>query len=135
MFKSTRIKKNTETLLTACRDLITSAEVPTEQSCVDELIPLCRRKCEAAKEEVANYNDQTDYKKLAAILVANFSFNLLASGKFHVYRGMLDPVSCANNMMRAYKAAMNYGCSIGFITQTDVDDQLDYLHELISEVG
>ena len=72
---------------------------------------------------------------MAYMVCANLTFDLLASGRFHLYRGMLNPNSCAPNLLLVYEGCMKYGVSMGMLSEEDRQDQYSYLLERISQVG
>jgi hypothetical protein len=60
---------------------------------------------------------------------------MLASGRYHVYKGILNPMNCSSNLMLIYDNSMDYGVSIGMITKQEKEEQRKYLLKRISEVG
>jgi hypothetical protein len=89
-----------------------------------------------AKDEISNWKDyDTDYIQIAHTMLAHATFDLLASGKYHLYRGMLNPMSCAENMMDVYKASMEYAFKKNFIDEQTQKEQFEFLMKCISEVG
>ncbi len=89
-----------------------------------------------AKDEVSEWKDyDTDYITIAHTMMAHATFDLLASGKYHLYAGMLNPMSCASNLMDVYKACMEYGVMHNMLDEETRQEQYDYLLKCISEVG
>ena len=86
--------------------------------------------------ELAEWKDyDTDYIKIAHVMLANAAFDLLASGTYHIYYGELNPMNCSWNMMDVYKASMEYALKNNFIDEATRKEQYEYLLKCILEVG
>ena len=136
-FKNRSFENNSKRLLDLCESLIDQYETHNEKpSCKSDMLTRLTAMIVAAKKEVSNWNnDEINYPKIAHSMLANVSFDLLASGKYHLYRGTLNPTSCSDNLMDVYRSSMKYGLDAGFFSEYDRNDQYSYLLELISSVG
>ena len=68
-------------------------------------------------------------------MLAQATFDMLASGRYHLYTGILNPLNCSANLMLVYDNSMSYGVKIGMITKEEKKEQREYLLKCISEVG
>lgn len=88
-----------------------------------------------SKEEIAKWNAYTDVEMFAYKVIYNASFDILSSGKVHVYRGQLDPVGPGQRLLQIVYDCLDYYQKNGYATKADVEDQIHYLLENISSVG
>ena len=96
-------------------------------SCEDDVINLLKSRILEAKAEIADWKDyDTDYIKIAHTMLAHATFDLLATGKYHLYRGLLNPMSCAENLMDVYKASMTYALENKFIDKATQREEYAY---------
>lgn len=113
-------------------ELENALDIPT---CKSDLSKWFYERTSSKQAEIANLDDTTDYHNLAHKLLSHATFDLLTSGKYHIYRGTLDPLTCADNLMFIHKKALEYGIKIGEITDDDKNKETLYLKKCISEVG
>ena len=104
-------------------------------SCVDEVSDTLIERFIRAKDEFDEWDDAVDYDKVAHTMLAHATFDMLASGRYHLYTGILNPLNCSANLMLVYDKAMAYGVKIGMITKEEKKEQRAYLLKCISEVG
>lgn len=130
-------KKNATRLISICEDLIEKYHPQSyKPSCKMDLIMLIKARVLKAKDEIKDWKDyDTDYIQIAHTMLAHATFDLLASGKYHLHRGILNPMSCAENIMAIYKASMEYALKKNFIDEETRKEQFEYLLKCISEVG
>ena len=136
-FENRDFKKNSTRLLNICGDLIDNYQRGRHKpSCKQDLMELIDTRVRAAKDEIAEWKDyDTDYIKIAHTLLAHASFDLLASGEYHIFAGVLNPMSCADNLMDVYKASMEYGVHHGLLDDETREEQYRYLISCIMSVG
>ena len=136
-FRNRDYRKNSARLLKICSDLIEKYQKQRiKQSCKFDLIELVKLRLQSARAEVADWKDcDTNYIQIAHTMLAHATFDLLSTGKYHIYRGILNPMSCAENLMDVYKACMEYAVSNSFIDEETQKEQYQYLLECISKVG
>lgn len=91
--------------------------------------------CDPGRKSFFAKIDQKKYEEVANSFLCNISFDKLASGQFHLYYGILNPMSEANNLMAIYKGSMNWALTNGKITEEEKEEQFRYLNHLISQVG
>ena len=136
-FTKRNFKKNSTRLLNICGELIDKYQNSSyKPSCTKDLIELVTTRVQAAKDEIAEWKEyDTDYVKIAHTLLAHATFDLLASGKYHIYIGVLNPMSCADNLMEVYKASMTYGVKHGLLDEDTKEEQYRYLISCIAHAG
>ena len=137
LLKIFHTKRNTARLINICSNLIDDYEnsnlIP---SCKNDLIELISKRLANAQEEISNWNDyKTDYIRIAHTMLVHGAFDLLTSGRYHLYRGVLHPISCADNLMKVYRFSLNYAVVTKQITEEQKESELEYLDKCISEVG
>lgn len=104
-------------------------------SCVDEISDLLLERFIRAKDAFDEWDETVNYEKVAHTMLANATFDMLASGRYHLYTGILNPLNCSANLMLVYDKSMAYGVKIGMITKEEKKEQREYLLKRISEVG
>ena len=129
-------KKGSELLLSTCRKLIAKYENPQFPSCESDIIACLNKNNLSSPEIVIKWqNSNADFEFVSNALLSKITFNFLSSGKYHLYAGELNPLSCAGNLMRVYNGAMQYAVDNGYTTTESKEEQYQNLLQLISEVG
>lgn len=88
-----------------------------------------------SKDEFDEWDSSVNFEKVAHTILAHTTFDMLASGRYHLYARILNPMNCSANLMLIYDKAMDYGVKIGMVTKDEQAQQRAYLLECISEVG
>ncbi len=104
-------------------------------SCVEDITDTLFERFIHAKDEFDEWDNTVDYEKVAHTMLAQATFDMLASGRYHLYAGILNPLNCSANLMLVYDKAMAYGVKIGMVTPAEKIEQREYLLKCISEVG
>ena len=133
-----KAEKNYKKVLDTCNSYIEKYERENREgtlSAKEDLDTVIKQQLDASKQELGMWPDSVDYVKVAHTLLAHSSFDLLATGRYNVYTGVINPMSCAPNLLHIYKKAMEYGKSIGMVTDAEIKEQYDMLMKQISEVG
>lgn len=104
-------------------------------SCVDDITDILLDRFALAKDEFDEWDNSIDYEKIAHTMLAQATFDMLASGRYHLYAGILNPLNCSAKLMLVYNKAMEYGVKIGMVTPKEKREQYEYLLKCISEVG
>ncbi len=127
---------NYEKFLLDCQKVIVSYEKDTIPSCKDDLIDAIKIMTNGAKNEInKGLIPPSQYDALINKLLANCSFDLLTSGKYHIGRGMLNTMSCSSNLMSVHNGSIDYALKNNMITQSQKDEDHEYLMECINNVG
>ena len=130
-------EKNIEKLLTICAELIADyRQSDTHPSCHSDLMAYVNNIVNTSRNEIVQWNiSTTEYITVANKLLAHGSFDLLASGRYHIGRGQLNFMSCAPNLMSVYNKSMEYAVSNNLINEKEKEEQYYYLLERIKQVG
>lgn len=129
-FKQTR----TDLLLITTRKLIKAYEKHSHlPSCEDDIMKIVNAMVSQSRKELDEYPEEIDVVKVAHSWLINFSFDLLTSGRYHLYAETLNPLSCAENLMDVYKASMEYAVKSGEINEETKKEQYELLLKGISQ--
>ena len=132
-------KQNKARLLRICLDLIEKYEVNSKaisKSCNNDMESGITRQIEVFSSEIENWDDyDTDYVEIAHKLLVEISFNLLASGKYHLYAGILNPLNCSGSLLRVHNNSLLWAVEKGVITEEEMDEQTRNLRRYIKEMG
>lgn len=129
---------NSKRLLNICNDLISEYEDKNNMSpsCREDLIESIKYQVERSKAEISQWKDyDTDYIRIAHTMLANSSFDLLASGKYNIYTGVINPMKCGSQLFNVYDRSMEWAVSHKEIDEPTRIEQRNYLMECISKVG
>lgn len=130
---------NAKRLLDLCEQFIDKYEVLASNTLVPtakyDLMKKIKKQVEADKEIPTWKEGDVNYDKIANVLLANASFDLLASGVYHIHAGTLNPMNCSGKMMAVYNGAMKWSVENGYNDEKTRQEQYDYLLKCISEVG
>lgn len=127
-------RKKAKQLEQICIDIIDSEEnrnAPSAKPVIMGIISPYLRKVDVSLIP----DDSSEMEKKARIMIVNICFDQLSSGKFHIYRGQLNPMSEAPNLLLLYDKSMREAVRGGDIDEATYEDQKSYLNELISSVG
>lgn len=108
---------------------------PLGPSCAADISEVLIERFVRAKDEFDEWDNTINFDRVAHTMLANATFDMLASGRYHLYAGILNPMNCSANLMLVYDKSMDYGIRIGMITEKEKAEQRDYLLKCISEVG
>ncbi|MBR2478953.1 MAG: hypothetical protein IKB47_00930 [Clostridia bacterium] len=132
-------KKNSKRLVDICEHFIDEYELQATRkipSCKNDMLAEIKARVEADKKDVATWKDyDTDYIEIAHSLLAHASFDLLASGRYHIYYGVLNPMRCSSCLMAVYNGSMMWAVNKGLIDENTRKEQYSYLIKCIGEVG
>ena len=125
-----------EKFLSDCEKAILSYESDRIPSCKNDLIEAVKVMTNDAKPQISSgLIPPQIYDEFINKLLANCSFDLLASGKYHICRGKLNSMSCASNLMSVHNKSIEYALNKGIITRAEKEEDYDYLMECINNVG
>ena len=137
-FPTLKAYNNALKLLGCCMTAVEKYEKESDAlapSCLDDISETLLDIFIRSKDEFDEWDDSVDFDKVAHTMLANATFDMLASGRYHLYTGMLNPLNCSANLMLVYDKSMAYGVRNGMITAREKEEQRNYLLECISEVG
>ena len=138
-FTNSKYKRNAKKLLDACMKYATEYERYNEKiapSCLPDLKESISRQIRAAQEEISEWEDyDTNYDEIAHSMLFHTTFDLLASGQYHLYAGILNPMNCSSNLMTVHKKVMEWSVKQGNITEEVREEQYRLLIKAIMQVG
>lgn len=137
-FPSLKAYNNAAKLLGCCMSAVEKYENESDMiapSCSNDVGELLFDSFVRFKDEFNEWDDSIDFDRVAHTMLANATFDMLASGRYHLYAGILNPLNCSANLMIVYDKSMEYGVRNGMITAAEKEEQRNYLLECISEVG
>ena len=102
-------------------------------SCKNEMLEILKNRLKKAPDIRAL--DTKDMRKTSMMLFCDTAFALLASGKYHYWRGCLSEQNCGPNMLKVYLAVMDLAVKLGYNDEESKNETVEYLHECIAEVG
>ena len=68
-------------------------------------------------------------------MIGNIAGDFAESGQFHLYRGVLNPMTGGEDLLRIFDAAVDEMLQIGAIDEDDAAEQKSELRECIKTVG
>lgn len=139
LFQKRKTKKRMEKLWGFCEYHIMEYEKRcsyTVPSCLPDLKKQIWKMINFYADEIRDWNDdEVDYDKISHSLISHSSFDLLASGRYHLYAGMLNPMSCAMKIKTVYELNMEYALETGELTKEEIEEQFRFLQKRIKEMG
>lgn len=139
LFQKRKTKKRMEKLWGFCEYHIMEYEKRcsyTVPSCLPDLKKQIWKMINFYADEIRDWNDdEVDYDKISHYLISHSSFDLLASGRYHLYAGMLNPMSCAMKIKTVYELNMEYALETGELTKEEIEEQFRFLQKRIKEMG
>ena len=67
--------------------------------------------------------------------ISNFSGDLVSSGQYHIYRGVLNPMDIGGHLLKIFDGSINEMENIGAIDDKEADDQKNDIREQIKKIG
>ena len=107
----------------------------TRPSCVPDMRNYILQRLEFSMNELAEWDDNEDYVTIAHTMILHIAYDVLASGKYHLYYGILNPMNCSSNLLFVYKRCMDYGVSMNMIDEATKESEIANLMKCISEIG
>lgn len=126
-------QKNTKKLVNAFTKIVEPAVGNYSPACLPVLIPMLDQATKGLSKDMKNWGADFDYEDMARVLIVNFTFDEVSSGRHHIYRGALSSVG--HQLLRLYTESMNWFHDRGKVSKEDLEDQLDIIRENISIVG
>ena len=67
--------------------------------------------------------------------IANISGELVESGKYHIYRGVLNPIGAGNDLLKLFNVAVDELIKIGVLDNKNAKTQKEAVLKNINSVG
>jgi hypothetical protein len=126
-------QKNTKKLVNTFTKIVEPTVGNYQPDCLPILKPMLYQATKGLSQDIKNWGTDFDYEDMARLLIVNFTFDEVSSGKHHIYRGVLSPVG--HQLLRLYTNSMNWYQDKGKVSKEDLEDQFDIIIENISIVG
>lgn len=134
--QSRKFKKNYAIIMQTISVFITRAnQLYDYPKCDEYIIPLIEARFKNAQREVETWDDEDFIQLMAIKVLFHTCFDVLSSGKMHIYRGQLDPSLPGDKLMYIVRQCLSYYLKHGIATREQVDDQMEMLVENIESVG
>lgn len=111
------------------------AKYPTSPSCKPVLQPYIDRLIESSESIIEGWDANTDVETIVVKNIYTASANILSSGQLHVYRGMLDPMSCAYQLQFIVDECLEYYRKNGIATDEVIAEQKEIIRDNIRSMG
>lgn len=101
-------------------------------SCKRDLIDALNQTLERSKQEISEWQDHdTDYIHIAHNQMHMHIADLLCSGRYHIGRGTLNPMSCAPNLRLVFDRCLDYFEQRGELSAADREEyESDLRHNI-----
>ena len=126
-------KTDKETVMVKCKSFLEGYD-DFNVRCVKNIL-ISHMDKQHSKEEIhrAITIENLSHKNAALFLIGNTSFDLLISGRFHIYRGRLSPEG--NGLYRLFNDAYKELVKENLLSKDDYDETLSELNTEIKEIA
>lgn len=101
-------------------------------SCKKDLVDAIGITLANNKEELSEWEDHdTDYITIAHNQMQLHASDLLSSGRYHIWAGRLDPMSCASNLRRVIDRCLDYFEARGDLSASEREEYMRQLYDNI----
>lgn len=104
----------------------------------------CRSILNVPIKEILNTTDNKKYinncSEIELMTIAyktlfNVSYGLLTSGKLHIYKGLLNPLTPCNQLINICKMSWQFAVFKGEISEEQMNEQIEILYDNINAAG
>ena len=134
IIKSLKFAKNKKRLLSDAAAFIDQCESEGFMggSCKEDLIEDIKTEIDRGRDEVADWDmDDADLQRVAIRMVSTHSFDLLASGRYHLGAGVLNTLGPAPSLRRVHKRALDWAYDRGLCSKQDIETDERALNQAI----
>ena len=120
-------------LMKICELLIDKYEVKgiNAPSCKKDLLKSIERNIKNNIDYFSHIKEP-ELEKAAHALISQETFELLVSGKYHIYTGILNQAACGENLLKVYRSNLKYSIISGEISQETGDEKCNYLLKFVT---
>lgn len=115
------------------RNEVISSQSNRYPSCEDIIMKQVDSMIGARFNEFDEWESDIDYTRIAIANLYNITFDMAASGQYHVYKGVLTQEG--SQLSHICRVTLEKALKNGYITEEEKDDQLSALYENISYIG
>ena len=131
--RKARFLKNKRLIMFLANEYIDKLEADAPgSSCKEDLMKKISSHIDEFESDFATYTEKhNDFNLVAKSMVNTDSFDLVTSGKYHLF-GRMNNAGPAKNLIHVHKAAVKDALDSGLITQEEYDEDLLALREALS---
>ena len=115
----------------------------TMESTMNDSLPSCQHVVMEALEEILNnsfeqaknWDASFDYDERTYMALYNIAHALLVSGRFHIYRGVLNPHDESTHLIGVFRQCLEWFETNGHIDEQEKIEELQILWSEIQQVG
>lgn len=104
-------------------------------SCKPVLMQCFKKITVNAENEAAKWGDNFNYKDFSYNLIYKLTAELLSSGQFHIYRGMLNPMNESSHLLSLFEQCLDWHVAKGTTDERWKRQQMDTLRRNIANAG
>jgi len=86
-------------------------------------------------EQSRNWDENFNYTSMVYKTLYNLCFDLLSTGRFHIYKGILNPLNESQHLLKMLYSCLDYYVDNNYIDKSTKNEQLKILEENIANVG
>lgn len=135
IFQKKTAKKNYKRLVNICEELVQKyeSESPlTYASCWPDLKTHLEAILNSHLHEIATWKDsEVNYIQVANTQLFHITYDLLISGYYHLRPGLLNPMSCANNLILVNKKSLEWAVENHIISESEKETEINNLYRQI----
>lgn len=136
LVREIRFQKNKARLLSLARDFILLCERETHNpTCKDDLLKAITREINSCHDEISLWHDGiVDFNQIAIRMVSTNSFDLLASGEYHLAPGFVNPLGPTKNLFHVHSSALQWAKDHGLCNDDDIQEDREALRQAINSL-
>ena len=115
-------------------EVLSLIQNPSDLSAENDILSVFDTMMKKNSKQASSWDKNFDYEYTAYKLIYNTAFDLLCSGRYHIWAGELNPLSPAPNLYRACEKCLDYYILKGTATEHERKEQLNYLHDCIKQL-
>jgi len=128
-----------QSLFDLCKKYIVKSESSLEvssRSCQTELLQIIKKHISEFTDLDEIFEDPTsDIDMYANIVISNVTFDMLVTGKYHLYYGVINPMGIGPTLLKVYEGAMEWSLNHKYIDLKTKTEQFEYLKSRIATIG
>lgn len=113
------------------------------EATINDSLPNCQELIMEALEIILNnsfeaaksWDSSFDYDKHTYMVIYKISYELLLSGRFHIYRGVLNPYDESTHLIGVFRQCLEWMVQKGYIDEDYKIGELQMLWDEIQQVG
>lgn len=86
-------------------------------------------------KDIRTYKPGFDYNYSATVMIENISYDLVGSGKYHIYTGTLNPLGPGRAIRRIHNRILDHAVAKEYLPADEAEEIRDQLSKQIRWVG